>query len=211
MGKLKVSVSILSADFSKLQSEIDRVSNADMLHIDVMDSHFVPELTFGPVVIKNLATKLPFDVHLMVTNPEKHIEPFAQAGADAITFHAEAVADIKKVIDKIHAAGLKAGVALNPDTPLDPIEEHLESIDRVLIMSVFPGYAGQKFIPDVVPKIKALRARYNGEIAVDGGINSETGKIVAEAGADILVAASFVYKNPEPAKAVEELRNCLNN
>ncbi len=212
---VKIAPSILSADFSKLADEIRKIEkHADMLHIDVMDGHFVPNITFGPPLVASIrkATKLPLDVHLMIENPEKYVEAFADAGADIISVHVEAKGNIRDAIRKIRQKGVKAAVVLNPATELSAAEEYLEELRMVLLMTVNPGFGRQKFIESVLPKLRELkelreRRKLKFEIEVDGGINNETAKLAASAGADILVAGSYIYGSKEPAKAIKELRN----
>ena len=203
MKKIQISPSILSADFSQLGNEIKRLEEggADMIHVDVMDGHFVPNLTIGPPVIKALRkyTKLPFDVHLMISPVHKYIEEYAKAGANIITIHPEATNNLKESIDLIKKLNVKVGVSLNPDTKIDVIENILDQVDLVLVMSVYPGFGGQKFIPDVVRKIENLGKlkkdkNLNFDIEVDGGINFENNKIVIKAGANILVSGTTIFK-----------------
>ena len=203
MKKIQISPSILSADFSQLGNEIKRLEEggADMIHVDVMDGHFVPNLTIGPPVIKNLRkhTKLFFDVHLMISPVHKYIKNYADAGADIITIHPEATENLENSINHIKELNKKAGVSLNPDTKISIISELLEKIDLVLIMSVFPGFGGQKFMPEVVEKIKNLKKiqkekKLSFDIEVDGGINFSNSKIVIEAGANILVSGTTIFK-----------------
>ena len=212
---IKIAPSILSADFSRLSEEVARVeeAGAEVLHIDVMDGHFVPNITIGPLVVKSLRphSKMRFDVHLMIENPEQYIEEFAKAGADHITVHLEATYHIHRAIQQIKSLGLTAGVSLNPATPLDGLKYIIDQLDMVLIMSVNPGFGGQKFIPEVLPKIRVLRRHLdqmqsNCEIEVDGGINLQTASPVVKAGADILVAGAAVFGQPDPAQAVRTLR-----
>ena len=204
MKKIKISPSILSADFSQLGNEIKRLEDggADMIHVDVMDGHFVPNLTIGPPVIKALrsSTKLPFDVHLMISPVHKYIKSYAEAGADIITIHPEATDNLKESISHIKKLEKKVGVSLNPDTKINKIKELLSQINLVLIMSVHPGFGGQKFIPDVLEKVKELKKikdqkNLNFDIEVDGGINFDNSKLAIEAGANILVSGTTIFKN----------------
>ena len=204
MKKIKISPSILSADFSQLGNEIKRLEDggADMIHVDVMDGHFVPNLTIGPPVIKALRnyTKLPFDVHLMIAPVHKYIKNYAEAGADIITIHPEATDNLKESINHIKELGKKVGVSLNPNTKIDIIKEFFSEINLVLIMSVHPGFGGQKFIPEVLIKIKELKKikdqqNFNFDIEVDGGINFDNSKLAIEAGANILVSGTTIFKN----------------
>jgi len=203
MKKIQISPSILSADFSQLGSEIKKLEEggADLIHVDVMDGHFVPNLTIGPPVIKNLRkyTKLPFDVHLMISPVHEFIESYADAGADIITIHPEATENLKESINLIKKFGKKVGVSLNPKTEIDTLIDEIENIDLVLVMSVNPGFGGQKFMPEILYKIKELKkikdkSKYRFDIEVDGGINFSNSKIVLEAGADILVSGTTVFK-----------------
>ncbi|MDD3419531.1 MAG: ribulose-phosphate 3-epimerase [Candidatus Gastranaerophilales bacterium] len=211
MNKILIAPSILSADFANLQSEIERIekAGADWVHIDVMDGHFVPNLTIGAPVVKGIkkATKLPFDVHLMIDAPWKYIPDFVKAGADIITIHQEAcVENLSEVIAQIKSFGIKAGVSIKPKTSVDAIKDILPEVDMVLVMSVEPGFGGQSFMYESLPKIKELRSlSHNLDIQVDGGINADTAKLVIEAGANILVAGSSVYG----AKNIEEAINSL--
>ena len=217
MKKIQVSPSILSADFSKLGDDIKRLeeNGADMIHVDVMDGHFVPNLTIGPPVIKSLReyTKLPFDVHLMIDPVHKYIKDYSDAGADIITFHPEATENITKTIDLIKSLNKKVGISLNPDTEIAAAKDHLDKIDLILIMSVYPGFGGQKFIRDVVKKIRDLdqirkERKLNFKIEIDGGINFETSKIAVEAGVDILVSGTTVFKenNGDLKKNIKTLK-----
>ena len=203
MKKIQISPSILSADFSELGKDIKRLeeSGADMIHVDVMDGHFVPNLTIGPPVIKSLRkyTKLPFDVHLMIDPVHKYIKDYSDAGADIITFHPEATKDILETINLIKSLKKKVGISLNPDTKIKAAEEHLDKIDLILIMSVYPGFGGQEFINEVVKKIKDLdririERKLKFKIEIDGGINFKTSKIAIDAGVDILVSGTTVFK-----------------
>ena len=203
MKKIQISPSILSADFSELKNEIKKLeqAGADMIHVDVMDGHFVPNLTIGPPVIKSLRghTNLPFDVHLMISPVHKYIKDYADAGANIITIHPEATNDLKESIKHIRDLGKKVGVSLNPETPLETIENFLQDIDLVLIMSVHPGFGGQKFMPEVLEKVKKLRniiieKKLELDIEIDGGIDFDNNKMVIEAGANILVSGTTVFK-----------------
>jgi ribulose-phosphate 3-epimerase len=218
MNSIKISPSILSADFSKLGSEIQNLekAKADLIHIDVMDGHFVPNITIGPEVINKLRkyTSLPFDVHLMISPVHNFIKNFADAGADIITIHPEATNDLESSIKKIKSYNKKVGISLNPETSLDKLNNVLDKIDLVLIMSVNPGFGGQKFIEDTLNKIKKLRLKIDQlklkvEIEVDGGINFENSKSIIKAGADILVSGTTIFKSNEGniKKNIEILKN----
>ncbi|MEH7481841.1 ribulose-phosphate 3-epimerase [Neobacillus drentensis] len=212
---VKIAPSILSADFSKLGEEIIAVEKggADYIHVDVMDGHFVPNITIGPLIVEAIRpiTKLPLDVHLMIENPDQYIEAFAKAGADFITVHVEACRHLHRTVQNIKSFGIKAGVVLNPATPVESIQHIIGDIDMVLLMSVNPGFGGQKFIPEVLPKIKKVKemAEQKGleiEIEIDGGVNSETAKLCMEAGANVLVAGSAIYNEEDYAKAISQIR-----
>jgi ribulose-phosphate 3-epimerase len=204
MKKIQISPSILSADFSQLGNEIKRLEEggADMIHVDVMDGHFVPNLTIGPPVIKALRRKcsIKFDVHLMISPVHKYIEAYADAGADIITIHPEATENLEESISKIKNLNRKVGVSLNPESKLDLITNHLDKIDLVLIMSVNPGFGGQKFMPEVLDKVKKLteiksKNNMNFDIEIDGGINFDNCKSAIEAGANILVSGTTIFKS----------------
>ena len=204
MKKILISPSILAGDFSQLGKDIQKLEDAgaDMIHVDVMDGHFVPNITIGPPVIKSLRkyTDLPFDVHLMISPVHKYIEDFSKAGSDIITIHPEATENVKDSIDLIKSLGKKVGLSLNPDTTIDIIEKYLDQIDLVLVMTVYPGFGGQKFISKVLNKIKNLKNikdvnKFRFDIEVDGGVNFENNKLAIEAGANILVSGTTIFKN----------------
>lgn len=216
---IRVAPSLLSADFSSLRSEIQKVeeAGAEILHLDVMDGHFVPNITFGPGLVSSIRphSKMIFDVHLMISNPDAYIPAFAKAGADVISVHVETCQHLHRTVQNIKEQGVKAAVALNPATPLTSIEYILSQLDMVLLMTVNPGFGGQKFIREVLPKITALRQKIDGlgldiPIEVDGGINLETAPLVAKAGAKILVAGSAVFGQLDPAKALIELQKSVD-
>lgn len=211
---IKIAPSILAADFSKLAEEVKAVeeAGAKLIHIDVMDGHFVPNITMGPIVVDALrpVTNLPLDVHLMIENPDQYIEEFVKAGADYITVHVEACRHLHRTIQLIRSLGAKPGVVLNPHTPVETIQHVLEDIDLVLLMTVNPGFGGQKFIHSVVPKIETLSGmikekNLNVEIEIDGGINAETIKPCAQAGASIFVAGSAIYGQEDRKAALQSI------
>jgi len=210
--KVRIAPSILSADFSCLDLEIKRVeaAGADMLHIDVMDGHFVPNITIGPVVVKYIrkVTALPLDVHLMIENPQAFIDPFVEAGSDMITMHIETI-DERKFIAQAQALkkrNVSTGVSLNPATPLAAIQGVLGLADFALVMSVNPGFSGQEFIPEALPRIRELRQAFKGDIAVDGGVNEKVAASLIKAGATVLVAGSYIFGAPDARQAMERLR-----
>jgi ribulose-phosphate 3-epimerase len=213
---IKISPSILSADFSILGDEIKSLekAGADLIHIDVMDGHFVPNITMGPPIIKMVrkCTKLPFDVHLMISPVEKYIKAFADAGSDIITIHPEATDNLKRAVGTIKSLGKKAGVSLNPKTPIGALMDVINDIDLILIMSVNPGFAGQSFMSEVLPKVTELRKMINDkklkiDIEIDGGINFETAPLAVKAGANILVSGTTIFSGSLKDN-IQKLRNC---
>jgi len=212
---VKIAPSILSADFARLGDEIKDVEQggADYIHVDVMDGHFVPNITIGPLIVEAIRpiTKLPLDVHLMIENPDQYIEAFAKAGADYITVHVEASRHLHRTIQLIKSTGVKAGAVINPATPVESLKHIIEDLDMVLLMSVNPGFGGQKFISSVLPKIRQVKemadaVNPNLEIEVDGGVNEETAKLCVEAGATVLVAGSAVFNKEDRAAAIAQLK-----
>ncbi len=213
---IKISPSILSADFSILGDEIKSLekAGADLIHIDVMDGHFVPNITMGPPIIKQIrkCTKLPFDVHLMISPVEKYIKAFADAGSDIITLHPEATDNLKRAVQTVKSFGKKAGVSLNPKTPISALMDVINDIDLILIMSVNPGFAGQSFMSEVLPKVTELRKMINDkklkiDIEIDGGINFETAPLAVKAGANILVSGTTIFSGSLKDN-IQKLRNC---
>jgi len=215
---IKIAPSILSSDFSKLGEVLESLnqSGADLVHVDVMDGHFVPNITFGPPVIKKIRhySKLPFDVHLMIAPVERYIKDFSDAGADIITIHPEATDNLVQSVQLIKSLGKKAGVSLNPKTDIDQLVPAIHLIDLILIMSVNPGFGGQKFMPEVLNKVKVLRKKIDEEklpieIEIDGGIDFETAKLAVDAGVDILVSGTTLFNNKENLRDnITKLRNC---
>ena len=210
--RIKIAPSILSADFSKLGAELEKVkaAGADLIHVDVMDGHFVPNITIGPVVVKFMrqATSLPLDVHLMISDPLKYLKSFIDAGSDMLTVHIETVSpgQLRAIAKELKKKKIRFGISLNPGTPLAKIKPILKEVDFVLVMSVNPGFGGQAFIPQALDKIRQLRAVFTKEIAVDGGINNQTGKLVKQAGANVLVAGSYIFGASDVKQAIDSLR-----
>ncbi len=213
--KIKVAPSVIAANLSQLGAEIKRVeSSADLLHIDIMDGHFVPNITFGPGIVKMLdqITDLPLHTHLMIANPQKYVKVFSQAGADIITFHIEACkGNARSIISQIKALRAKVGISLNPATPLSAIKGLLRDVDLVLVMSVNPGFSGQKFMLSVLPKIRSLRKIFKGDIAIDGGINQETAGYAVSCGANILASGSHIFNARNPERTIQNLKNLGKN
>ncbi len=214
---MQVAPSLLSCDFSKIGEEVIRVDKggADLIHLDVMDGHFVPNLTIGPAVIKSIRqyTELPFDVHLMIDRPLDYIDVFADAGADIITFHIEALSDVGETIDKIRSLGIKAGLAIKPGTPPEVVYPYLDRLYMVLVMTVEPGFGGQSFMADMMPKVTAVKSECSKRgldvlVEVDGGISEKTVSAAAEVGVDICVSGTGVFKAKDTAEAIRLLRNC---
>ncbi len=207
--KLKIAPSILSADFGNLNKEMSELEPyCQLFHVDVMDGHFVPNITIGAPVVKCLNTKLPLDVHLMIENPEKYVEDFIKAGGDRIIVHSEACKDLKGVLKMIVDLGAEAGVSIKPGTPVSEIVSVLDLVEEVLVMTVEPGFGGQSFMADMVPKIRELRGLgFQKDIGVDGGINAETAKICREAGANLLVAGNYVFAGQNLVERIDRLKS----
>lgn len=217
----KISPSILSADFLKLGEEVRaiEVAGADYIHIDIMDGHFVPNITFGPGLVEAIrrCTKLPLDVHLMISEPEKYIEQFVKAGSDILTFHIEANKKPVELLKKIRSFNIRSGISLNPDTPAKRLTDKiLNNTDWILVMTVYPGFSSQKFIPETLPKIKEIRRILNEkgfnniELAVDGGVKLDNIAEVAKAGATVLASGSGIFKTPDYKKTISEMRKLIN-
>jgi ribulose-phosphate 3-epimerase len=215
MNALKIAPSILSADFSRLKDEIRAVegAGADWLHVDVMDGHFVPNITIGPVVVESIrkVTRIPLDVHLMITDPDKYGPEFIKAGADWVSIHPETCANPDRSLQKIRELGAKASVAVNPDVPLENVLTHLNDIDMILMMTVFPGFGGQAFIPDVLPKIEQIRRIIDQRklpvlVEADGGIKVDNIDRVVRAGAEVIVSGSGIFKTPDYAETIHRMR-----
>jgi ribulose-phosphate 3-epimerase len=215
MSAVRIAPSILSADFGRLAEEVRAAEDAggDLIHVDVMDGRYVPNITIGPVVVKAVrkAARTPLDVHLMIVEPERYLEDFAKAGADSLVVHAEATVHLHRVVQQIRALGKRPGVSLNPHTPIDVLDIVLPDLSSVLLMTVNPGFGGQAFIPAVLPKVRALRAEIDRrgldvDISVDGGIGPETAGLVGEAGANVLVAGAAVFGKPDYRRAIADIR-----
>lgn len=212
---IKISPSILSSDYGKLAEELKRMEacKADMLHIDVMDGHFVPNITLGAPIVKCIrsASTLPFDVHLMISDPYKYIPDFVKAGSDIITFHYEADSDIEKTIDLILSSGVKAGISVKPSTPVEVVYPYLDKLSMVLVMTVEPGFGGQSFMEDMMPKIEALKSEIDSrgldiDIQVDGGINDKTISVAAKAGANVFVSGNAIFSSDDPEKTIADFK-----
>ena len=215
MPRVKIAPSILSADFSRLKDEIEAVeaAGADWLHVDVMDGHFVPNITIGPVVVEwvRKVTKIPVDVHLMITDPDKYAPEFIKAGADWVSIHPDTCVNPNATLEKIRKLGAKASIAVNPDVPLSKVEKCFSDIDMVLMMTVFPGFGGQAFIPDVLPKIQEVRKRLDQSIhvEVDGGIKTDNIDRVVKAGGEVIVSGSGIFKTPDYAETIRQMRKAV--
>lgn len=210
-NKILIAPSMLSCDFSSVGEESKKMqaAGADMLHIDVMDGHFVPNITIGPVVVEHMkkCVSIPLDVHLMIAEPEKYYKQFIAAGADILTFHIEACPKPMKLIEEIRAAGARPGLVINPPTAFSELKPYCKEVDFILVMSVNPGFAGQKFIPRVLDKVKELRNIYDKDIEIDGGINYEAAKLSIEAGVNVFVAGSFIFGSKDARETINKLRS----
>lgn len=220
INMVKISPSILSSDYGKLVEELKRMEEcgADMLHIDVMDGHFVPNITLGAPIVKCIrkSSSLPFDVHLMISDPYKYAPDFIKAGSDIITFHIEADSDVEKTIDLIREANVKAGLSVKPNTPVEEVFPYLDKLSMVLVMTVEPGFGGQSFMEDMMPKIRTLKAEIERrgldiDIQVDGGINAETITVAADAGANVFVSGSAIFSSPDPKATIADFKAQVNN
>lgn len=211
--KYWIAPSVLSADFTRLAEEIRDVERAgcDLIHVDVMDGHFVPNLTIGPPVIRWIRkiTKLPLDVHLMIDEPSRYLRDFRDAGSDWITIHVEACRDVSKTLQEIRALGAKPGISLRPKTPVSMIRPHLPLVELVLVMTVEPGFGGQTFMPDMVEKVRQLKPVFSGLISVDGGINARTVKETAQAGANVFVAGNAIFAVPDRKQAIDDIKRAI--
>ncbi len=208
--EIKIAPSVLAADYANLETELKKCAAAQYIHLDVMDGHFVPNISIGAPVIKSLrnVTEIPFDVHLMISEPLRYVEDFADAGADIICFHIESESDTEKTVNKILECGCRAAIAIKPGTPASAVLPYLSRLSMVLVMTVEPGFGGQSFMEDMMPKIKEIRAAAPDiDIEVDGGVNPETIKTAASAGANVFVAGSAVFKSEDPAKTIEMLKD----
>ncbi len=212
---VRIAPSLLACDFGRLKDEVQLVqeAGADWLHVDVMDGHFVPNLTLGPAIVEAVrkASSVPLDIHMMLDHPGKYFKAFMDAGADYLTVHLEAEslkdpAKLRLTLDEIRKIGARAGLSIRPKTPAESLKPFLEATDLVLVMSVEPGFGGQAFIPEAIPKVKQVRSWYKGDISVDGGINLETGKLMKEAGANVLVAGTSIFRSPSYKQAIQALR-----
>ena len=210
-NRILIAPSLLSSDFSRLKEEIQDVERGgcDWFHVDVMDGHFVPNLTLGPVVISSIrkCTRLPLDLHLMIKEPLPYLDAYRKAGADLLTIHVEACKDVRKTLETIRSLGAQAGISLRPKTPLETLSPYLNLVDLVLVMTVEPGFGGQKFMPEMLEKVRQLRPKFKGKISVDGGIEPSNAKQAKEAGSDILVAGTAIFKEKDRNQAIRRLRD----